>query len=256
MHSFRKKYLLLAILVCLGLGACTLKGQLARGSSMPPPPPAQHLTVASPPLLAQGVAPQGSHVPSGQWLVRQKMELHVPGFSLHQAFDSVAVVDFKKHTAHIAGLGGMGLTLFTATITPQAATIQSLHPTLGKLPHVQEQILHSATALLFYALGPALAAEHSTAPYNNRPPMVSASLPATANGTTKWLRQENRLHSVLHYAPATSTPGSTLPPSPAWVILVSPVLQPAEAPTFTFINSQPAYSLTMHVLHTQEKVQP
>lgn len=256
MRSFRKKPLLLAILLCLGLGACTPKGQLAGGSSILPPPPAQHLTVTNPPLLAQGTAPQGSHVPSGQWLVRQKMELHVPGFDLQQAFDGVAVVDFQNRTAHIAGLGGMGLTLFTATITPQAATIQSLHPTLGKLPHVQEQILHSATALLFYSLGPALAVEHSTALHSKRAPMAQALLPATANGTTKWLWQENRLHSVLHYAPAASISGSSLPPSPAWVILVSPTLPPAGAPAFTFINSQPAYSLTMRVVHTQQKVQP
>lgn len=229
MRFSRTLSIFLLAALCLKLCACSPKIPVAISSST---------------MFAESLHCPG---PDGQWLIRQKLILRVPEISLCQSFDGIILVNFQKKTAKIAAMGGMGISLFTATITPDGIAVHSIHPTFAKLPNVQEQIRKSSTALLFYALGPTLVEQEKT----------QNSIPCTVNTqATMWKWLHNKLYSVAHFSHANSNDIKDNTTTPSWIILETPHIQDTKLTAFILNNKQPAYSLEMHILHIQHKTCP
>ncbi len=91
---------------------------------------------------------------------RHKVTLDISGQPSPRTFDGVMRLDGQKQTAEVVGLGGMGLTLFSMTVSPDSSHTTFLHPSLARVPNIEDQIALCVRSLWFDTL--ALAAKKDT----------------------------------------------------------------------------------------------
>jgi len=84
--------------------------------------------------------PQGEKVTEGVWNLQYKLQLDIPGWNFSQGFTGMMRLDLATKTAQVAGIAGLGLQLFAMRVDPDEATLEYMHPMLGKLPHAPKYI--------------------------------------------------------------------------------------------------------------------
>ena len=71
---------------------------------------------------------------------RHKVSIEIPGRPFLGTVDGVMRLDGEARTVHVVALGGMGVTLFDMTVTPDAARTNFILPGLARAPRIEEQI--------------------------------------------------------------------------------------------------------------------
>ena len=154
---------------------------------------------------------------------RHKVRLEVPGMTVPGSFDGIMRLENNggKPSIHVLGHGGMGLTLFDMTVTPDETSTAYLHPSLARVPHIEEHISRCVTSVWFDSL----------------------SL-AARNGRTgrEQFREEHRGRVVEHIF-SDGRPELSCAPDHGWTVRLS-----AERPwpkSMRFENLNPEY--TVHI---------
>ena len=75
---------------------------------------------------------------------RHKVKISTPAFGAPLSFDGIMYITEESASGakevHVAGLGGMGLRLFSMTVTQDGFYPEYLHPSLARVAHVEEYI--------------------------------------------------------------------------------------------------------------------
>jgi hypothetical protein len=100
------------------------------------------VTACAPRRLEQPLTVLERHRPAAPVLLRHKVRLDIPGILLPGSIDGMMLIE-PGNTApsvRVVGLGGIGITLFDMTVTAEGYAGSFLHPSLARVPHVEEHI--------------------------------------------------------------------------------------------------------------------
>jgi hypothetical protein len=96
--------------------------------------------------------PGKEHISDGIWTFRHKVRLDIPSRDVSQSFDGLMRLNLAEKTAHIVGVGVLGMRLFDIKVTPERIMVGYIHPMLLKIPRVEEQIAFCVRRIWFDCL--------------------------------------------------------------------------------------------------------
>jgi len=98
------------------------------------------------------LTPGKEHVSDGAWTFRHKVRLDIPDRGVSQSFDGLMRLDLAEKTAHVVGIGALGMRIFDIKVTPEQMMIGYIHPMLLKTPRLKEHIAFCVRRIWFDCL--------------------------------------------------------------------------------------------------------
>jgi hypothetical protein len=157
--------------------------------------------------LPENLPPLERQWPSQEQIFRHKVHLDLPGETIPHSFDGI--MRFSRNAdgpvISITCLGTLGLTLCAMTVTPEGHNTAYIHPSLAKIPRVEEHIALCVASVWFSAL-PAAGGERQNAPQREAAGGVLLEHSLASDGSRLVRASGSGVRWTVSYVPAKPQP--------------------------------------------------